>query len=47
MLIIYLDIMPPKKKARKDDVVTGGVPPSPTDVQMGKKGQNEPGNSQR
>lgn len=38
MLIMYLDTMSPKKKARRDVVVTGGVPPSPTDVQMGKKG---------
>lgn len=47
MFIIYLDIMPPKKKARRDDVTTRGPPPSPTDVQMGKKGPKEPGNSQR
>nr|XP_034313112.1 uncharacterized protein LOC117684564 [Crassostrea gigas] len=29
--------MPPKKRVRRDDVATGGVPP-PTEVQMGEKG---------
>ncbi|XP_052710731.1 uncharacterized protein LOC128185093 [Crassostrea angulata] len=33
--------MPPKKRARRDDVATGGVPPltPPTEVHNGKKGQ--------
>ena len=41
--------MPPKKRARRDDVATGGVPPPtpPTEVHNGKKGKKEPENRQR